>query len=96
MKSTITKATPFVDAAGKVTKWEFEVTCSKDDYERVFSPSAECDASKTPGQFKLADLEELARLDHWDNVFSSMYESTHSTAAPVETKVEDFDISKLS
>ncbi len=92
---TLTKATPTVDLAGKVTKWDVEVEYVKGDYTANFTKFAEVDPTKAPGSFTKAELWELAGEAHLDLVFDSMYESTHSTQAPTESKVDGFDVDSL-
>jgi hypothetical protein len=92
---TLTKATPTVDLAGKVTKWDVEVEYTKDDYTSKFTKFAEVDPIKGPEAFTKAELWGLAGEAHLDAVFDSMYESTHSTQAPVESKVDGFDVDSL-
>ena len=92
---TLTKATPTVDLAGKVTKWDVEVEYVKDDYTAKFTKFAEVDPTKAPEAFTKAELWELAGEAHLDAVFDSMYESTHSTQAPTESKVDGFDVDSL-
>jgi hypothetical protein len=92
---TLTKATPTVDLAGKVTKWDVEVEYTKDDYTAKFNKTAEVDPAKAPTGFTKAELWELAGEAHLDTVFDSMYESTHSTQAPAESKVDGFDVDSL-
>lgn len=93
---TLTKATPTVDLAGKVVKWDVEVEYVKDDYTATFTKFAEVEATKVPGDFTKAELLELADEAHLDAVFDSMYESTHSTEEPTESKVDDFDVDSLA
>ncbi len=92
---TLTKATPTVDLAGKVTKWDVEIEYTKDDYTSKFTKFAEVDPTKAPEAFTKAELWELAGEAHLDAVFDSMYESTHSTQAPTESKVDGFDVDSL-
>jgi hypothetical protein len=92
---TLTKATPTVDLAGKVTKWDVEVEYVKDDYTAKFVKFVEVDPIKTPAAFTKAELWELVRETHLDTVFDSMYESTHPTQAPAESKVDGFDVDSL-
>jgi hypothetical protein len=92
---TLTKATPTVDLAGKVVKWDVEVEYTKDDYTTKFNKFAEVDPTKAPEAFTKAELWELAGEAHLDAVFDSMYESTHSTQAPSESKVDGFDVDSL-
>jgi hypothetical protein len=92
---TLTKATPTVDLAGKVTKWDVEVEYVKGDYPVKFNKFAEVDPTKAPEAFTKAELWELADEAHLDAVFDSMYESTHSTQAPAESKVDGFDVDSL-
>jgi hypothetical protein len=92
---TLTKATPTVDLAGKVTKWDVEAEYINDDYTVKFNKVAEVDPAKTPEAFTKAELWELAGEAHLDLVFDSMYESTHSTQAPAESKVDGFDVDSL-
>ena len=92
---TLTKATPTVDLAGKVTKWDVEVEYVKDDYTVKFNKTAEVDPNKAPTDFTKAELWELAGEAHLNTVFDSMYESTHSTQAPAESKVDGFDVDSL-
>jgi hypothetical protein len=93
---TLTKATPTVDLAGKATKWEVEIEYVKDDYTATFNKFAEVEATKAPEAFTKAELWELAGEAHLDTVFDSMYESTHSTQAPAESKVDGFDVDSLA
>ena len=92
---TLTKATPTVDLAGKVTKWDVEVEYVKGDYTAKFNKTAEVDPAKAPEAFTKVELWELAGEAHLDTVFDSMYESTHSTQAPAESKVDGFDVDSL-
>jgi len=92
---TLTKATPTVDLAGKVTKWDIESEYIKGDYTVKFTKLAEVDSTKAPEAFTKTDLWELAGEAHLDTVFDSMYESTHSTQAPTESKVDGFDVDSL-
>lgn len=92
---TLIKATPTVDLAGKVTKWDVEVEYTKDDYTVKFNKFAEVDPTKAPEAFTKVELWELANEAHLDLVFDSMYESTHSTQAPAESKVDGFDVDSL-
>jgi hypothetical protein len=92
---TLTKATPTVDLAGKVTKWDVEVEYSKNDYTSKFIKFAEVDPTKGPEAFTKVELWELVGEAHLDAVFDSMYESTHSTQAPAESKVDGFDVDSL-
>ena len=92
---TLTKATPTVDLAGKVTKWEVEVEYTKDDYTVKFTKIAEVDPAKAPDAFTKVELWELINEAHLDSAFDSMYESTHSTQAPAESKVDGFDVDSL-
>ena len=92
---TLTKATPTVDLAGKVVKWDVEVEYVKDNYTSTFTKFAEVDPTKAPEAFTKAELWELADEAHLDAVFDSMYESTHSTQAPTESKVDGFDVDSL-
>jgi hypothetical protein len=92
---TLVKATPTVDLAGKVTKWDVEVEYTKDDYTTKFTKFVELDPTKAPEAFTKAELWELADEAHLDAVFDSMYESTHSTQAPAESKVDGFDVDSL-
>jgi hypothetical protein len=93
---TLTKATPTVDLAGKATKWEVEVEYVKDGYTATFNKFAEVEATKAPEAFTKAELLELADEAHLDTVFDSMYESTHSTEEPTESKVDGFDVDSLA
>ena len=93
---TITKATPTVNLAGKVTKWDVEVEYVKNDYTATFKKWADLEATKAPEDFTKVELWELAGEAHLDTVFDSMYESTHSTEEPTESKVEDFDVDSLA
>ena len=93
---TMTKATPTVDLAGKVTKWDVESEYVKGDYTVKFNKTAEVEATKAPGAFTKAELWELAGESHLDTVFDSMYESTHSTEEPTESKVDGFDVVSLA
>jgi hypothetical protein len=93
---TLTKATPTVDLAGKVTKWDVEIEYVKDDYTANFIKFAEVEATKAPEDFTKAELLELADEAHLDDVFDSMYESTHSTVEPTEVKVDGFDVDSLA
>jgi hypothetical protein len=92
---TLTKATPTVDLVGKVTKWDVEAEYVKDDYTATFTKFAEVEPTKGPEAFTKAELWELAGEAHLDAVFDSMYESTHSTQAPAESKVDGFDVDSL-
>jgi hypothetical protein len=92
---TLTKATPTVDLTGKVTKWEIDIEYVKDDYKANFTKLAEVDPTKGPEAFTKAELWEIAGEAHLDTVFDSMYESTHSTQAPTESKVDGFDVDSL-
>jgi hypothetical protein len=92
---TLTKATPTVDLAGKVTKWDVEAEYVKNDYTAKFNRLIEVDPTKAPEAFTKAELWELAGEAHLDAVFDSMYESTHSTQAPTESKVDGFDVDSL-
>jgi len=92
---TLTKATPTVDLAGKVTKWNVEVEYVKDDYTAKFHKTADVDPTKGPEAFTKVELWELINEAHLDAVFDSMYESTHSTQAPAESKVDGFDVDSL-
>jgi hypothetical protein len=92
---TLTKATPTVDLAGKVTKWDVDVEYVKDDYKANFTKFAEVDPTKGPEAFTKAELWELINEAHLDTVFDSMYESTHTTQAPAESKVDGFDVDSL-
>jgi hypothetical protein len=92
---TLTKATPTVDLAGKVTKWEVEFEYTKGDYTTKFAKFPEVDPTKAPEAFTKAELWELSDEAHLDSVFDSMYESTHSTQAPAESKVDGFDVDSL-
>lgn len=92
---TLTKATPTVDLAGKVTKWDVDIEYVKDDYKANFTRTAEVDPTKAPEAFTKAELLELVGEAHLDSVFDSMYESTHSTQAPAESKVDGFDVDSL-
>ena len=93
---TLAKATPTVDLAGKVTKWDVEIEYVKDDYTATFNKFAEVEATKAPEAFTKAELLEIAGEAHLDTVFDSMYESTHSTQAPTESKVDGFDVDSLA
>ena len=44
----LTKATPTVDLAGKVTKWDVEVEYTKDDYTAKFTKFAEVEFVPVP------------------------------------------------
>ena len=92
---TLTKATPTVDLAGKVVKWDVEVEYVKGDYTVTFPKFTEVNPTKAPEAFTKAELWELAGEAHLDTVFDSMYESTHSTQAPSESKVDGFDVDSL-
>ena len=92
---TLTKATPTVDLAGKVTKWDVEVEYTKGDYTSTFTKTAEVEPTKAPTGFTKAELWEIVDEAHLDTVFDSMYESTHSTQAPTESKVDGFDVDSL-
>jgi hypothetical protein len=92
---TLTKATPTVDLAGNVTKWDVEVEYVKDDYTVKFTNFAEVEATKAPEAFTKVELWDLVGEAHFDAVFDSMYESTHSTQAPTESKVDGFDVDSL-
>jgi hypothetical protein len=92
---TLTKATPTVDLTGKVTKWDVEIEYTKDDYTTKFMQFVEVDPTKGPEAFTKAELWELEGEAHLDSVFDSMYESTHSTQAPAESKVDGFDVDSL-
>jgi hypothetical protein len=92
---TLTKATPTVDLAGKVVKWDVEVEYVKGDYTASFTKFAEVEAAKAPSAYTKAELWDLADEAHLDAVFDSMYESTHSTQAPAESKVDGFDVDSL-
>jgi len=95
MEKNITKATPFVDANGNVIKWEIELTYLKNKYEVKFNATAEIDALKKSYEFLLAELWDLANESHWDAVFNSMYESTHSDTPSSEQKIDGFDVGSL-
>lgn len=92
---TLTKAIPTVDLAGKVTKWEVQAEYIKNEYTANFTKLVEVDPTKAPEAFTKAELWELADEAHLDSVFDSMYESTHSTQAPAESKVDGFDVDSL-
>jgi hypothetical protein len=92
---TITKATPTVDLDGNVIKWYVEVEYSLNDYVSKFNKQVEVEAIKAPEAFTKAELWELINEAHLDAVFDSMYESTHSTQAPTESKVDGFDVDSL-
>ncbi len=92
---TLTKAIPTVDLTGKVVKWDVEVEYTKNDYTTKFNKFFEVDPIKGPEAFTKAELWELAGEAHFDTVFDSMYESTHSTQAPAESKVDGFDVDSL-
>ena len=91
----LTKATPTVDLAGKVTKWDVEVEYVKDDYTAKFNRTAEVEPTMVPTSWSRQGIWELAGEAHLDAVFDSMYESTHSTQAPTESKVDGFDVDSL-
>lgn len=92
---TLIKAIPTVDLAGKVTKWDVEVEYAKGDYTTKFMQFVEVDPTKSPESFTKTELWELINEAHLDAVFDSMYESTHSTQAPAESKVDGFDVDSL-
>jgi hypothetical protein len=93
---TLTKATPTVDADGKVIKWEVEVEFSLNDYVSKLSARAEVEATKAPGAFSKAELLALPEVAHLAAVYDSQYESTQVPApAPAEVRVDDFDIATL-
>jgi hypothetical protein len=93
---TLTKATPTVDLAGKVIKWEILAEYSLNEYTSTFNKMAEVEPTKAPEEFTKAELWELAGEAHLDTVFNSMYESTHSTEEPTESKVDGFDVNSLA
>jgi lysine/ornithine N-monooxygenase len=92
---TLTKATPTVDLDGKVTKWDIEVEYFQNEYVSAFSKLVEVEPSKVPASYTKAELWELINEAHLDAVFDSMYESTHSTEEPTESKVDGFDVDSL-
>jgi hypothetical protein len=92
---TITKATPTVDLNNKVIKWDIEIEYSFNDYVSKFYKGAEVEATKSPETFTKAELWELVNETHLDTVFDSMYVSTHSTHAPLESRVDGFDVDSL-
>ena len=96
MNKEITKAIPTINADGNVVKWDIELTYEKEEYKVNFNTTAELEGEKAPESFTLAELKELAKESHWDNVFTSMYDSTHSTDVSTETKVDDFDVNSLA
>lgn len=93
---TLTKATPTVDLDGKVIKWEIFAEYSLNEYTSTFSKMTEVEPTKAPGSYSKAELWELVGEAHLDAVFDSMYESTHSTEEPTESKVDGFDVDSLA
>jgi hypothetical protein len=95
---SFTKAKPTVNADGDVVKWELELEYSLNGYTVNFPAEIELnDNLKKPENFTLSELKELAREDHYNNVYDSMYESTQIPGEPSEnTVVENFDLSSLN
>ena len=93
---TLTKATPTVDLNNKVIKWDLEVEYVKNEYVSKFHKVAEVEATKAPEAFTKAELWELVNESHLDAVFESQYVSTHSTHAPLESRVDGFDVDSLA
>jgi len=91
----LSKAIPTVKTNGKVKKWDLTVVYSCNGLNKDFSRDADVEyLDKAPGDFTKAELLDLCNTVHLDMVFDSFYGSL--TAAPTETKVDDFDITSLS
>jgi hypothetical protein len=75
MQKELQEKNPTVDESGKVTKWEVRVLYSKDDYSHDLPFSFEVEPTKKPEDYSDAELFEASA--YLDEVFASMYESTH-------------------
>lgn len=95
MKKELTKAVPTVDADEKVIQWELEITYSKNDFIVPFPIVIETKPKQKPNKYSKEELLELANEKHWDAVFTSMYESTH-TEIKENKKIDNFDLKSLS
>lgn len=95
-EKTLTKATPTVDAEGKVIKWDVEVEFSLNDYVSKLSARVEVEPSKAPEDFSKAELFAFPEVAWLDAVYDSQYQSTQLPApAAAEVKVDGFDVDSL-
>lgn len=94
---TLTKATPFVDADGKVVRWELDVEFSLNDYVSNLSARVELEPTKEPSEFTKAELFAFPEVAYLSAVYDSQYQSTQLPAPePTESRVDDFDVEALS
>jgi hypothetical protein len=75
MQKEIQEKNPTVNESGKVTKWEARVLYSKNGYSHDLPFTLEVEPTKKPEDY--LDAELLEASTHLDEVFASMYESTH-------------------
>jgi hypothetical protein len=75
MQKEIVEKKSTVDDSGKVTGWDVRVLYTKDDYSHDLPFSFEVEPTKEPEDFSDAELFEASA--YLDEVFASMYESTH-------------------
>jgi hypothetical protein len=92
----ITKATPTVDADGKVVKWDITAEYSLNGYVSTYEKEVTVEPDKAPADFSKAELWTLINEAHLDSVYESQYVSTQIPVEVTEVKVDDFDVDSLA
>ena len=91
----IKKATPTVNEDGNVIKWDIEVEYSFNEYTSEYSKSVDVDPIKVPSDYSKAELWQLAKESHLDQVFESQYVSVKLAEGPTVETISNFDVDSL-
>lgn len=99
------EAIPTTNSDGNVVSWKVTYSYEKESYKTDFSEDilqveedeTENFALQAPSKFTQAGLVALLPVYHWNDVYTSQYESVHpAVPAPVETTDNEFDVSTLA
>jgi ABC-type Zn uptake system ZnuABC Zn-binding protein ZnuA len=91
----IKKAVPTVNEDGNVIKWNIDVEYSLNDYVSKYSRVVDVDPSKVPSDYSKAELWDLAKESHLNQVFESQYVSVKLAETSTVETISDFDVDSL-